>query len=33
MWQDDVPQMTARREVKGLFSQETKLRSAPITPE
>ena len=33
MWQDDVPQITAIREVKGLFPFRSELKSAPMTPE
>lgn len=32
MWHDDVPQMTARREVNGLSSVRSEPRSAPMTP-
>lgn len=32
MWHDDVPQMTARREVNGLSSIRSEPRSAPMTP-
>lgn len=32
MWQDDVPQITAIREVKGLFPFRNELKSAPMTP-
>lgn len=33
MWQDDVPQITAIRKVKGLFPFRSELKSAPMTPE
>lgn len=32
MWHDDVPQITARREVNGLSSVRSGPKSAPMTP-